>query len=570
MGESLASASGAGNRSLEASEGAETSREGPSADTIAASPMINAAEEDEGGGLDEAVPAGSQALASSPALAATALDGSGAASVPPPPQSERTEEELAADPMLGKVLSGLYKVERLLGEGGMGAVYVALHIHLNKQFAVKVLSDRIAKNKDAIERLRQEAVLASSIEHDNIVEVVNFDATSDGSVFIVMELLKGQSLGDLVNEGPLALERALPIVVQIARALHAAHGKGIVHRDLKPENIFIIDRRGMDFAKVLDFGISKIKSAEAEEVRMTKTGQLVGTPLYMSPEQAQGEADVDRRADIYALGAIMYEILTGVPPFEGGNYFQLLWKHGNEAPLPPRERNPGASIPEAVEAVILKALAKGRDERFQSMLELEEALVLAAPWLDVPHGHHTPTFPSLPPGRGSMPDTLPRSRAPLLAVGTVAVLALGAALFFGLRQPAQRATDAATQVTVDAGVAGHATPQRAAGVVVAGPSTTHEADAGPAVPTGAALPETVAMTVRSTPAGAAVFLDDTQIGVTPFTAQLPAEAPLRLRFSLQGHAPARLLVTPEEGGAVEARLRRRDQGSSSLPIKQVF
>ena len=532
--------------------------------------MINAAEEDEGGGLDEAVPAGSQALASSPALAATALDGSGAASVPPPPQSERTEEELAADPMLGKVLSGLYKVERLLGEGGMGAVYVALHIHLNKQFAVKVLSDRIAKNKDAIERLRQEAVLASSIEHDNIVEVVNFDATSDGSVFIVMELLKGQSLGDLVNEGPLALERALPIVVQIARALHAAHGKGIVHRDLKPENIFITDRRGMDFAKVLDFGISKIKSAEAEEVRMTKTGQLVGTPLYMSPEQAKGEADVDRRADIYALGAIMYEILTGVPPFEGGNYFQLLWKHGNEAPLPPRERNPGASIPEAVEAVILKALAKGRDERFQSMLELEEALVLAAPWLDVPHGHHTPTFPSLPPGRGSMPDTLPRSRAPLLAVGTVAVLALGAALFFGLRQPAQGATDAATQVTVDAGVAGHATPQPAAGVVVAGPPTTHEADAGPAVPTGAALPETVAMTVRSTPAGAAVFLDDTQIGVTPFTAQLPAEAPLRLRFSLQGHAPARLLVTPEEGGAVEARLRRRDQGSSSLPIKQVF
>ena len=532
--------------------------------------MINAAEEDEGGGLDEAVPAGSRALASSPALAATALDGSGAASVPPPPQSERTEEELAADPMLGKVLSGLYKVERLLGEGGMGAVYVALHIHLNKQFAVKVLSDRIAKNKDAIERLRQEAVLASSIEHDNIVEVVNFDATSDGSVFIVMELLKGQSLGDLVNEGPLALERALPIVVQIARALHAAHGKGIVHRDLKPENIFITDRRGMDFAKVLDFGISKIKSAEAEEVRMTKTGQLVGTPLYMSPEQAKGEADVDRRADIYALGAIMYEILTGVPPFEGGNYFQLLWKHGNEAPLPPRERNPGASIPEAVEAVILKALAKGRDERFQSMLELEEALVLAAPWLDVPHGHHTPTFPSLPPGRGSMPDTLPRSRAPLLAVGTVAVLALGAALFFGLRQPAQRATDAATQVTVDAGVAGHATPQRAAGVVVAGPPTTRETDAGPAVPSGAALPATVAMTVRSTPAGAAVFLDDTQIGVTPFTAQLPAEAPLRLRFSLQGHAPARLLVTPEEGGAVEARLRRRDQGSSSLPIKQVF
>ncbi|NOY92818.1 MAG: protein kinase [Deltaproteobacteria bacterium] len=505
------------------------------------------------------------ALASSPALAATALDASGAASTPPP--APDPEEDEPPDPMLGKVLSGLYKVEHLLGEGGMGAVYSALHVHLNKKFAVKVLSDRIAKNKDAIKRLQQEAQAASSIENDHIVEVVNFDVTPEGSVFIVMELLKGLSLGDLVDEGPIPLERALPIVVQIARALHAAHEKGIVHRDLKPENVFITQRHGQDFAKVLDFGISKVKSADAEDVRMTKTGQLVGTPLYMSPEQAKGETDVDKRADVYALGVILYEVLTGVPPFEGGNYFQLLWKHGNEAPVPPRRRNPKAHIPEAVEAVILKALEKERADRFQSMLELEAALIEAAPWLDVPHGH-TPSFPSLPPG--STPTALVKSRAGVVALAVLATLSISAALFVGLRGNAVAPDPSAEPSSMTDAAIAQSPPSTPGIEQLEDDPPSANLDAGETVPDGVAVPSTVAMSVSSSPAGAAVFLGDERIGTTPFTARLPAEGPLRLRFSLRGHAQARLLITPEEGGAVQARLRRRDRGSSSLPIKQVF
>src|SRR5690606_37328029 len=199
-------------------------------------------------------------------------------------------------------------------------------------FAVKVLNDVVADKRNAVERLRQEAMAAAHIEHENIVGVTNFGRTEEGRFFIVMELLKGESLADCIGRGPIELHRAVPITFQICRALHAAHEHGVVHRDLKPENVFLTEKGGRTLVKVLDFGISKMKTAEAEQVRMTRTGQLVGTPLYMSPEQARGETDIDRRVDVYAMGVILYEMITGAPPFEGRNYFELLWKHGNEPP----------------------------------------------------------------------------------------------------------------------------------------------------------------------------------------------------------------------------------------------
>ncbi|MEM1417326.1 MAG: serine/threonine-protein kinase, partial [Myxococcota bacterium] len=331
------------------------------------------------------------------------------------PERETPEGE---DPILGRVLGGLYQVEHRLGEGGMGTVYRANHVHLNRPFAVKVLSERVASSQQAVERLLQEAKTASSIEHDNIVDVVSFDVTDDGRVFLVMELLRGESLADALDHGPMPLERALPLAYQVADALQAAHDAGVIHRDLKPENVFLVRKGGIEFVKVLDFGISKVQSAEAEEVRMTRTGQLVGTPLYMSPEQSRGETDVDHRADVYALGIVLYEMLTGDPPFEGTNYFQLLWKHGNEPPQPLRKR--ARTVPKPVDQVVLRALAKRADERFASMSAFAAALLEAAP--DVRPSLPTPT--SLPPA----PPELPVSRTPrglLLALGAVALIAVG-------------------------------------------------------------------------------------------------------------------------------------------------
>ena len=335
-----------------------------------------------------------------------------------PSDSMLIADDEGPDPFLGRTLSGLYRIDRRIGRGGMGTVYTAEHIHLQKQFAVKVLLPEVAKHAMAVERLRQEAVAASRIEHENIVGVVSFDRTEEGDVFIVMELLRGEDLAAMIGRGPLPLDRAIPIALQVCGALGAAHAAGIVHRDLKPENVFLVKKGDFDFVKVLDFGISKVKSADAEQVRMTKTGQLVGTPLYMSPEQSRGEPDIDRRVDIYALGVMLYEMLAGVPPFHGENYFQLLWKHGNEEPTSLRIRNPNMYISEALDRVVLKALAKKRDERYQSMEELEAALVAATPELAA--------F-TLPRFSGRPPSMTPASlEAPPRAVGAAPVSAAAA------------------------------------------------------------------------------------------------------------------------------------------------
>ncbi|MFW6086891.1 MAG: serine/threonine-protein kinase, partial [Myxococcota bacterium] len=311
------------------------------------------------------------------------------------PRTAREGPEAGPDPRIGRVLGGLYRIDARIGEGGMGTVYRATHVHLGRPFAIKVLSSEVRSHSEAAERLRQEAVTASNLAHDHIVDVVSFDHTDDGDVFIVMELLEGHDVHQLLAEGALPFARAVPIAQQIARALGAAHAGGIVHRDLKPENLFVCDKNGFDFVKVLDFGISKLKSTEAEHVRVTRTGQLMGTPLYMSPEQAKGEPDVDLRADVYALGCVLYEMITGHPPFEGRNYFQLLWKHGNAVPEPPSTRVPAAGIPPALEAVVMRALEKDPDRRFASMAALDAALAAAAP------DHALP--PMGPPARGSRP-----------------------------------------------------------------------------------------------------------------------------------------------------------------------
>jgi len=270
--------------------------------------------------------------------------------------------------IIGTTLSGRYLVTRKVGQGGMGAVYEATHTLINKRVAVKVLLEKYAQREAIIARLKQEAQLASSVGNEHIIDITDFGTTEDGRTFVVMEFLEGESLAEcLARETRLPEQRILKIVSQSASALAAAHAKGIVHRDIKPENLFLLKRRDQDFVKVVDFGISKSlrsSSEEEEQPRLTQTGMVLGTPLYMSPEQARGDDELDARVDIYALGVIMYEAATGRVPFMGNNYLSVISQVLNEEPTPLREQRPELS--EEFEAVVLRAMSKDRSERYAS------------------------------------------------------------------------------------------------------------------------------------------------------------------------------------------------------------
>ncbi|HUS67227.1 MAG TPA: serine/threonine-protein kinase [Kofleriaceae bacterium] len=280
------------------------------------------------------------------------------------------------DGLVGTVLEQRYEILRKIGQGGMGAVYEATHKLIGKRVAVKVLLDKYAQKDQITARLEQEARLASSIGHANIIDITDIGQTGDGRMFVVMEFLEGESLGALIaRRGRLSPPRAIKIARQIAGALGAAHAKGIVHRDVKPDNVFLIKRGSgasadEDYVKVVDFGISKSLRPEdgSDSPRLTQTGMVLGTPLYMSPEQARGDETLDHRIDVYALGVILFEMVTGDVPFRGSNYLNILSQVlSDDAP------SPSASNPEVgpdLEAVILKALEKDRDDRYQSMEEL--------------------------------------------------------------------------------------------------------------------------------------------------------------------------------------------------------
>ena len=308
-----------------------------------------------------------------------AISDSGPVAVPNVIGTQNSASHSGAMPtgdLIGQVLLGRYRIIKKLGEGGMGTVYLGEHATIGKKFAVKVLSYEYAHKDDLRERFLQEARAASMISQENVVEITDFGDTPDGSVFFIMEFLAGEDLSDtLKNEGRLPWARAKPIMLQICRALGAAHEAGIIHRDMKPENCYRIARgSNEDFIKVLDFGIAKVTSEdEGEGKGLTRTGMIFGTPEYMSPEQAQG-ARPDHRVDIYAVGVILYELLTGEVPFSADTFMGILTKHMFEVPRAPSSLVPQAEIPLEVENIILKAMQKDRELRFSSMAEMAEAI----------------------------------------------------------------------------------------------------------------------------------------------------------------------------------------------------
>ncbi len=274
-----------------------------------------------------------------------------------------------ADPLVGMVLDR-YRVIEKLGEGGMGAVYAVEHVMLQKRMAMKLLRADLSSNQDLVTRFQNEAIAASRIGQENIVAVTDFGRTPDGLVYFVMEELYGKSLAQVIRaEGSLSLGRMVGIAAQVCRALQAAHQVGIVHRDLKPENIILVTREDqVDFVKVLDFGISKTTEPQPSGARLTQVGMIVGTPEYMSPEQASGK-HVDARADVYSLGVVIFEMLTGRLPFHGENTLQILMKHQTQSPPTLAEAAEGISFSADLEAMVRKALAKLPEERQQSMAE---------------------------------------------------------------------------------------------------------------------------------------------------------------------------------------------------------
>ncbi len=282
----------------------------------------------------------------------------------------------ADDPLIGTVVSERYRIIRKVGEGGMGAVYQAEHALIEKRVALKILFQDLTRRADLVARFLQEAKSASRIGQENVIDISDFGQSADGLVYIAMEFLDGQDLGKTLRaEKQLPWTRTRPILMQIAKALRAAHGHGIIHRDMKPENIYLVAREGrVDFVKVLDFGIAKVVSADDNEgPRLTQTGMIFGTPEYMSPEQAQGHPP-DHRVDVYAVGCIMYHMLTGAVPFTADSFMGILTKHLLEPVVPPRRRRPDLDIPADVEAICLRAMEKDRDKRWPDMDAFYQAL----------------------------------------------------------------------------------------------------------------------------------------------------------------------------------------------------
>ncbi|MEP6653361.1 MAG: protein kinase [Myxococcales bacterium] len=323
-----------------------------------------------------AAPAGARSASFSPPSAPKDLPGDTSIPAAAPPDAPSSE---IFDSLVGATLAGRYQIIRRIGEGGMGAVYEARHTIIGKRVAVKVLLEKFLTKTDFVARLLQEARLASAIGHEHIVDVTDFGTTDDGRAFVAMEFLEGESLAQLVmREAPLPVERSLRITRQVASALGAAHAKGIVHRDVKPENVYLIRRGDADFVKVVDFGISKAvkqgQGDDAPDYHLTHTGLLLGTPLYMSPEQARGDEDLDHRVDVWAMGVMLYECLTGEVPFRANNYLGIISQVLTHTALPPSKLRPELGIPEAVEAVVMRAMEKDRTRRYALMADVERDL----------------------------------------------------------------------------------------------------------------------------------------------------------------------------------------------------
>ena len=339
---------------------------------------------------------------------------------------------------VGTTAGGRYRIVRLLGSGGMGEVYEAQHTKIGRRFAIKFLHPAFASNTEIMARFQREAESAGALENENIAAVVDFGAAEDGAPYLVMEYLDGEDLAHLlVRTGPLPVPRSTYAIIQACRGLAAAHARGIVHRDLKPENIFVCKRGdGSDLVKVLDFGIAKLHTGGTG---LTQTGTTMGTPYYMSLEQARGAKDVDHRTDVYALGVILYEILSGAKPHPGDSYNEILYHVITKQPAPLESVRPG--LPPGLAEVVSKAMACEAGNRYPSVSELMAALIPFAGRVVTPlrsqvgiavsAGNTIPSPVSLPVMAVSGPGVMEKPKSADGGRGRRRALAIGATVIVG-------------------------------------------------------------------------------------------------------------------------------------------
>ena len=469
---------------------------------------------------------------------------------------------------------GNYMLTAKLGEGGMGVVYLAEHPVIGRKVAMKAIHPELLRNPEVVSRFVTEAKSVNQIGNEHIVDIHDFGTTPDGEFYFIMEFLQGDALVDrLKRTAPLDLGRALAIAAQVADALGASHQHGIIHRDLKPENIFLITKgHAVDFVKVLDFGLAKLTLGDDKVSHKTRTGSVMGTPYYMAPEQCEGKANIDHRADVYSLGVIVFEMLTGKVPFGGEGYGEIIVKHITAAVPSPRAINP--RLPASIESIILRALAKPREERFQTMEEFAAAL------LD-PEGYAA-TAPAMAPhtpplAPSSMMDGVgaaPGGRADSVVSGQVLFgnsnaemgarsVPLPSTFRHSVGELTEEDTDLgrpnrSSKTTLVAAIVGVAAVAGVAAFYFTQRSTTeHSAPDEAATVVQPTAPKKVKLSFKSDPAGAAVLRKDTneQLGITPFAVELPAsQTAVDFMFRKDSFGDKIETFVPAESGQVSVAL----------------